>query len=205
LALFTVAPPPPERERPIPERQRSHHREGAAAPRSLRAQATEVVVPPPIVPLPIVSPVIAAPVAGVGTQASQGTSALPGPGTGSGGTGDGTGSGGAGDGDGDGFDTPPRLKKGRIRDSDYPRAAAAAGASGIVSVRYLIELDGRVSHCVITRSSGNFALDETTCRLIEQRFRYEPWRDSRGRPVLGYVVRDNEWVLDRIPADPPPR
>ncbi|WP_374942679.1 TonB family protein [Sphingomonas sp.] len=202
LALFTVAPPAPPPPRTIPERRRSHRREGAASPRNLRSQATEIVAPPPIVPPPVASPVIAAPVAGTGAQASQGASDRPGPGTGSGGVGNGTGSGGSGDGDGDGFDTPPRWKRGRIKDSDYPRAAAEAGASGNVSVRYLIELDGRASHCVITKSSGNLDLDETTCRLIEQRFRYDPWRDARGRPVLGYVVRDNEWVLDHVPADP---
>jgi protein TonB len=202
LDIFAVAPPPPAPERTIPERQRSHRREGAASPRNLRSQATEIVAPDPIVVLPVPPPVVAAPVANTGADASQGASDLPGPGTGSGGIGNGTGSGGSGDGDGDGYDTPPRLKKGRIKDSDYPRGAAEAGASGNVSVRYLIELDGRATHCVITRSSGNAELDETTCRLIEQRFRYEPWRDSRGRPVLGYVVRDNTWVLDHVPADP---
>lgn len=201
LALFTVAPPALPPARTVPERHRSHRREGAAAPRNLRSQATEIVAPPPIVPLPVTSPVIAAPVAGTGAQASQGASDLPGPGTGSGGIGTGRGSGGSGNGDGDGFDTPPRWKKGRIQDSDYPRAAADAGASGTVSVRYLIERDGRATHCVITRSSGNLDLDETTCRLIEQRFRYDPWRDARGRPVLGYVVRDNEWVLDQVAAE----
>lgn len=204
LALFGVTSPAPPPPRIVPERRKTHRPEGAAAPRSLRATATEVVAPPPIVPLPITPPVIAAPVANTGAQATQGASDLPGPGTGAGGYGDGFGSGGSGDGDGSGWrdETPPRWKKGRIRDSDYPREAADQGATGTVSVRYRIELDGHVTGCVITHSSGSAILDETTCRLIEQRFRYEPSRDARGRPVISYIVRDNDWVIDRLPPEP---
>jgi len=43
--------------------------------------------------------------------------------------------------------------------------------------------DGRAIGCRVTMSSGHASLDETTCGLIEQRFRYEPARDGRGRPV----------------------
>jgi protein TonB len=202
LALFRVTPPPPLRERIVPQPQKAQRREGAASPRNLRAQATAIVAPPPIVSVPLPPPVIAAPVAGFGADAAQGASDLPGPGTGSGGQGDGTGSGGRGDGDGYGDETPPRWKKGRIRDSDYPRGAAEAGASGTVSVRYRIEVDGRATGCVIMRSSGNAELDETTCRLIERRFRYEPSRDAAGRPVISYIVRDNDWVIERTAAEP---
>ena len=204
LELFTVEPPAEPPPRTIPARQKTHRPEGAASPRSLRSTATEVVAPPPLVPVPVVPPVVAAPVANTGADATQGASDLPGPGTGAGGIGTGFGSGGSGDGDGSGYDdeTPPRWKRGRIRDSDYPRGAAEAGASGTVSVRYRIEIDGRVTGCVITRSSGNAILDETTCRLIEQRFRYEPSRDSGGRPVISYIVRDNDWIIERVPGEP---
>jgi protein TonB len=203
LSLFTVTPPEPPAVRTIPERQKTRRPEGAAAPRSLRSTATAIVAPPPIVPVVVPPPVVAAPIANTGADATQGASDLPGPGTGAGGIGTGFGSGGSGDGDGGGWadETPPRWKKGRIRDSDYPREAAEAGAGGTVSVRYRVETDGRVTGCVITRSSGNGVLDETTCRLIEQRFRYEPSRDARGRPVISYIVRDNDWVIERVPAD----
>ncbi len=203
LALFTVEPPAPPPPRTVPAVEKISRPEGAAAPKSLRSTATAIVAPPPIVPVVVPPPVIAAPVANTGAEATQGASDLPGPGTGAGGIGTGFGSGGSGDGDGGGWDdeTPPRWKKGRIKDSDYPREAAEAGASGTVSVRYRIEVDGRVTGCVITRSSGNRILDETTCRLIEQRFRYEPSRDARGRPVVSYIVRDNDWVIERVAAE----
>ena len=80
----------------------------------------------------------------------------------------------------------------------YPEAAADAGASGTVQVRYFVNVDGRVSGCVVTQSSGNAALDETTCRLIEQRYRYDPSRDADGRPVRSIIVVNQDWVLERV-------
>ncbi|WP_294240055.1 energy transducer TonB [uncultured Sphingomonas sp.] len=201
LNSFDVKPPAPPPPRIQPKRVQTHRPRGAAAPPNLRSQATEVVAPPPVVVLPPVSPVVVAPVAGTGVQASQGASDKPGPGTGAGGIGNGRGSGGAGDGDGYGDDTPPRRIKGRIKDSDYPEAAAEAGASGSVTVRYFVNVDGRVSGCVVTRSSGNAALDETTCRLIEQRYRYDPSRDADGRPVRSIIVVSQDWVLERASAE----
>lgn len=205
LETFAVAPPaPPPPVRTVPERTRNRRPEGEAAPPNLRSTATPIVAPVPVVVLPPVSPVIAAPVAGVGSDPSQGAAAVPGPGTGAGGQGNGTGSGGSGDGDGGGWEdeTPPRRIRGRLRDSDYPEAAAEAGASGVVSVRYAVEVDGRVSGCRVTRSSGNAALDATTCRLITERFRYRPSLDARGRPVRVTIVVDHEWALEAVPAEP---
>lgn len=202
LKTFTVAPPaPPPEPVTIPERTRTRRPEGAAAARDIRSRATAVVAPVPVAPPPVPSPVIAAPVAGVGSDASAGAAELPGPGTGAGGAGTGSGSGGGGDGDGGGYadETPPQRIRGRIRDSDYPEAAADLGAGGTVSVRYFVEVTGRVSGCRVARSSGNAELDEATCRLIERRFRYDPSRDADGRPVRSIVLVDHEWVLEREP------
>jgi protein TonB len=62
-------------------------------------------------------------------------------------------------------------------------------------VRYVVGTDGRVSGCRVTRSSGHAELDATTCRLIEQRFRYRPARDAAGRPVPETVSRTFDWLL----------
>ncbi len=204
LETFEVAvPPPPPPVRIVPDRTRNRRPEGEAAPPNLRSTATPIVAPVPIVLIPTPSPVITAPVAGIGSDASQGAAEVPGPGTGAGGVGDGTGSGGNGDGDGGGWEdeTPPRRLRGRLRDSDFPDAASEAGASGTVSVRYAVEVNGRVSGCRITRSSGNALLDATTCRLITERFRYRPSLDARGRPVRSTVVVDHEWVLERVAGE----
>ncbi len=206
LKTFAVGPkaPPPPPEKIVPRPARSHRPEGAASPANLRAKATEVVAPEPIVP-PIVPPppVIAALKPGLGNEATAGAAPVPGPGTGAGGEGNGTGSGRYGDGDGDGGDeTPPRLLKGRFRNKDFPNAEAVIGAGGIVGVRYTVEIDGRVTHCSITRSSGNAVLDNITCTLIEKRFRYRPSLDAAGRPVASTIVHNQEWVneLDPLPG-----
>ena len=207
LKLFATAPPPPPpppRERTRPHRIPSKRREGAASPPNLRAQRTEVVAPPPLVP-PVVPPppVVTAPMAGLGNADHAGASTIPGPGSGSGGLGNGTGSGDRGDGDGDGGDyIAPEWRKGRLKMSDLPRSAEEAGVGGSVGVRYLVDTNGRVIQCAVTRSSGNPELDATTCRLIKQRFRFDPSRDDHGRPVRAYVVENHSWDIEHIAADP---
>jgi len=205
LKLFAAAEPvprPPEKP-PVPAHERVRRRQGKAAPPGLRSQATQVTAPTPVIVLPVPPIVTVAPVVGTGAAPTQGAANRPGPGPGAGGIGDGRGSGGSGDGDGGGWEdeTPPRRIRGRLKDSDYPESAAEAGAGGLVSVRYYVEVDGRVTGCRVTRSSGDAALDGTTCRLIEKRFRYDPSRDARGRPVRSVVVVDHEWLLDHVPAE----
>ncbi len=216
LDIFDIAPPPPSAPLrvdlppppPRPEAERdaragAPEREGAAAPPNLRNEATQIVAPPPVIPLPIPPPITAAPVAGTGSAPDQGAAPVLGPGFGAGGVGDGRGAGRGGDGRGGGGDggrgglgreTPPRHLSGRLSDRDYPRAAGEAGVSGTVSVRFTVGVEGRVTDCWITRSSGSRLLDVTTCQLIERRYRFAPSRDEAGRPVPADVVEDHEWL-----------
>jgi protein TonB len=124
---------------------------------------------------------------------------VKGPGTGSGGIGNGTGSGlggnGGGGGGGMGRGRPPRWVKGEIKDKDYPRNLAQAGIGGTVWVKFAVETNGHASDCVVTRSSGHEEFDETTCRLIETRFRYKPATDADGRPVRSYLVERHAWSI----------
>lgn len=216
MQLVNVAPPdpPPPLVRPVAERSQGGRREGAAAPANREARPNEIVAPP----LPVPTPLPAPPVAGPDMAPASGATPLPGPGTGAGGAGSGTGSGRFGDGPGRGGDgggngtgygdgdgggsTPPRRIRGRISDRDYPRAAGEAGAGGMVSVIYAVETDGRATNCRITRSSGNVALDSTTCRLIEERFHFNPSRDRNGRPVRSRIVQDHYWEVEDLPPDP---
>jgi protein TonB len=62
-----------------------------------------------------------------------------------------------------------------------------------VLVRYTVGVDGRPSGCTVTQSSGNEDLDSNTCRLVEQRFRYEPARDADGRVVPDTVNGRHVW------------
>lgn len=206
LNVFEIAPepdpPPPVTIEPNPTPDTRP--EGEAAPPNLRSRATEIEAPEPIVRIPLPPPpVITAPEAGVGSDSSIGNADIPGPGTGAGGVGDGTGSGGRGTGDGSGGrEMPPLQIRGRISDRDFPRTAADAGVSGRVEIIFNVEVDGRVTDCAIERSSGNRELDETTCRLVTQRFRYEPARDARGRPVPSTLIETHEWINRTVPAEP---
>lgn len=197
LKLIELLPLPPPEKTPerVEPRPADSKPEGEAAPPNLRAEPTEIVAPRPPVPVP--PPLPTAPVAGTGHAPSAGSADIAGPGTGAGGAGDGRGSGGSGDGWGSGGEeTPPIWRRGRIRDSDYPDALGESGTGGTVSVRYTVWTDGRVIDCEVTRSSGNRILDVTTCRLIRERFRFEPSRDARGRPVPAVIVEDHQWVVE---------
>lgn len=199
LKLFGVtppAPPPPPPPPPQPRPKPTRHKAAAAAPPNVRSKATEVVAPPPKIPMPVPPPVIAAPIAAKGNQATSGAANKPGVGTGAGGSGQGTGSGGSGDGDGGGVAEEAYQKSGRIRGSDYPKSALRARVGGTVYVSYTVEVDGRATGCTIRRSSGNPDIDTTTCNLIEQRYRYEPARDARGRKIRSRVEnQDHTWVV----------
>lgn len=199
--------PPPKKKEPVERPKPRPKKEGAAAPPNLKATPTEIVrPPPPPVRLPPPPPVAAAPIAGTGAASSAGAAPIRGPGTGSGGVGNGTGSGNGGNGEGGGGGGgggPPRLVKGEIKDKDYPRVSALAGVGGTVWVRFAVETNGRATDCVVTRSSGHEDIDETTCRLIENRFRYKPATDYAGHPVRAYLVERHTWSIVR-PGDRPP-
>lgn len=195
LKVFDVTdPPPPPIEKRKPSRTPSPKREGAAAPPNLRAKPAEIMAPKPVIPLIIPPPVIAAPAPATGNQSSAGAAERPGPGTGSGGQGTGTGSGDSGDGEGSGGGEPLRWLRGRLHDSDYPSTLSDAGIGGMVSVRFHVGTDGRVSDCRVDRSSGNRELDDMTCRLIQTRYRYRAPRDASGRPLTATVIEDHEWI-----------
>lgn len=208
MSLLDLIQPPPPRPIANPNpTERQRRREGAASPPNLEERRSELIALPS--PLPPPPQPLASPKPETGLMPDAGSARIPGPGTGSGGFGTGTGSGrygdgpgggGDGDGDGGGF-TPPRRIRGQISDRDYPRGLGEAGVSGIVAVIYTVETDGRATNCRITGSSGSPELDDHTCRLIEQRFRFRPSMDRRGRPVRSRIVQDHYWDVEDDPEE----
>jgi len=165
VTTFETQPPPPEAE---PEPTQSAKDE--PAPEAPRAEAAPVEAP--VVAIPLAPPVAAADVAAE-AQANRSGSGVSGAGSGGGGTGDG----------GGGVATPARRIAGVLRDSDYPRAAEREGMAGTVAILFRIRADGRVDRCSVLASSGHALLDELTCRLFTERFRFEPARAANGRAV----------------------
>lgn len=218
LKTFDVAPeppPPPPVVEPLEikapkQKERAPEPEGAASPPNLRDTPTPIVALPPVIKLEVPSPVVAAPIAGLGNRDSAGAAEVPGPGTGSGGVGTGTGSGGSGNGTGGGggggISRRARWISGGVGDGDYPRAALRVRAQGTLFLSFVVQPNGRVSGCRITRSSGSAVLDETTCRLITRRFRYRPALDEDGNPVATRIDGEHEWTLapEREPIDVEP-
>lgn len=197
------APEPPKPKTETPRKVKSTRPEGEASPPNLRAEPTQIVLPPPKVPVPSPNPVPVAPIAGVGSASSAGSADVPGPGIGAGGWGNGRGGGGFGDGDGTGgAQFPPRKRKGRLSYDDVPDYMREQGIGGTVGVIYHIAADGRVTDCDVRRSSGIPELDAVTCREIIRRFRFDPARDRNGRKVPSNIVENHTWVpLDEGEAE----
>jgi TonB family protein len=66
-----------------------------------------------------------------------------------------------------------RIVAGGISESDYPAAALAARAQGTTIADVDIDQGGRVTACRIAQSAGHAALDQRTCQLLSDRFRFE--------------------------------
>lgn len=151
-----------------------------------RAEPTQVVAPEPVVVIDSPQPILASPVAGTGAEAASG--AAVGEGSSAGGEGSGSGGGGS--------VTRAVLTSGSITAADYPRAAAKARAEGAATVRFIVDPVGRPRDCRIVVTSGHALLDTATCRLIEERFRYEPARDARGNSVADVAGWQQRWWLE---------
>lgn len=192
-AVAIPAPPPPE---PIvPQTVPSDAASGKASAANQHAKAAPIAAPKTKLP-PIIPPITAAPLPANGNDTSAGATPNPGAGSGAGGRGNGTGAGGLGNGTGGG--TKAVWQSGTIRDRDYPAAASRARVGGEVEVRFTIQPTGRVTGCRVTRSSGDAALDATTCRLIQQRFRFKPATDAAGDAIASaYGWRQSWWLEPR--------
>jgi len=197
----TQQPPPPEETIvepiPAPQQDAPKEEEGAASAENIRSHATPVVAPKPPIQLPIPQPMPATQTPNTGSDRTQGASDRPGPGTGAGGVGTGTGSGGHGSGTGGGgsggIATRPAVIRG-ITNRDYPDEVARywpRGGAVFIAVRILP--NGRATDCKINRSIGVPAIDQWTCRLVEERGVFRPATDPSGRPVaawFGYVQQE---------------
>jgi protein TonB len=109
------------------------------------------------------------------------------------GSGSGVGNGASGGGGG----TDLEQIAGEITPRDYPRHLGNAGVSGRVGVLFTVGVNGRVTACAITRSSGVPELDALTCRLIQERFRYRPSTDRYGRAIPDQVEGEHDWTASR--------
>lgn len=92
---------------------------------------------------------------------------------------------------------PPTLRNPQfISTDDYPALASARGEEGAVRVMVGVDINGRVTACVVTQSSGSSSLDEATCRLIRSRAVFDPAIGNDGRPTPGIFTKTIIWKLN---------
>ena len=172
LKTFDVDEPPPPPEKPPPP------------PPEQKVQPPPAVAPPPIVQTQTVAPVQiqTVPVAPPPVITPTAPPAPPPP--------------------------PPAAKpqqltpKGNFQSlmstDDYPPGALRAEEEGTVAFTLTVGSDGRVTGCSVTQSSGHSDLDETSCRLLSRRARFNPGKDSAGNPTGGIYPGRFRW---QIPKD----
>ncbi len=184
-----VVPPPPEVElpkvtlRPKPARQAASAPKAEPAPRGGSPGPEPAHAPPSVVPIVPVQPSVATSGGGRGAGPALGS---------------GTGGGAGGNGSGDsGGGTDLEQIAGEITPRDVPRHLREAGIGGTVGFVFTVGVNGRVTRCVVTHSSGVPELDALTCRLVQQRFLYRPATDRFGRPVSDEVEGEQEWIPTR--------
>jgi TonB family protein len=81
-----------------------------------------------------------------------------------------------------------------VTSSDYPQDAIRLRQEGTTGFKLTIGPNGRVTDCVIEKSSGSASLDSTTCRLMRSRARFTPALDS-GQPTSDTISSRISWRL----------
>jgi protein TonB len=181
-------PPPPPPQPKQAQKAKAKEKEGGAAPKNIKSEATPVVAPKPPTLLPLPPTIAVSETPREGVARTQGASDVRGPGTGAGGVGTGTGSGAGGNGPGGGGDggiatRAQPLTRGP-RSHDYPprlRRILASGRSPFV--KFTIQPNGRIANCRAYESSGDPELDNATCLLVTRGLVYRPALNRRGEAV----------------------
>jgi protein TonB len=190
VALPKPPPPPAPIQQPQPRTKVA--RQPLSAPKAEPDKLGGSPGPRPTQAPPVILPIVAlqptAPPSGGGSGAG------PALGSGAGGGAGGTGYGDSGEGEGG---TDLEQIAGDILPSDYPRRLRENGIGGRVEFTFTVGTNGRVTRCLVTRSSGVPELDALTCRLVQQRFRYRPSTDRYGRPISDEVEGEHIWVAGR--------
>jgi protein TonB len=101
--------------------------------------------------------------------------------------------------------TPPEpiMDSFRVTDEDYPEESRRNGFEGVVRMAITIGPDGRITDCQIRQSSGTTELDERSCAIAVERFRFRPaTRD--GAAIESKAVLPLAWKLADSRGKPPP-
>ena len=81
--------------------------------------------------------------------------------------------------------------------ADYPSDALREDQSGLVTVVVLIDEQGKVADCTVTKSSGVAVLDAQSCAVIRARAKFEPAIGADGRPAKDLLTQTVRWRIGR--------
>jgi len=65
----------------------------------------------------------------------------------------------------------------------------------VVGIDVTVGMDGRVSACSVTASSGSDVLDQATCRLYARRARFQSALDDDGKATVGHYADRIRWTI----------
>jgi len=90
----------------------------------------------------------------------------------------------------------PRNDRNRwVTTNDYPSSSLRREEEGVTSVRLTVGANGRVSNCSVTSSSGHSRLDDTTCRYMQRRARFNAATDRQGNATTGSYDMSVRWEI----------
>ena len=81
--------------------------------------------------------------------------------------------------------------------NDYPSQALREERQGVTRFRVTVGIDGKVTDCTVTGSSGSADLDATACAKIRSRARFTPATDGDGNPTTGSYSNAIRWVIPK--------
>jgi len=90
---------------------------------------------------------------------------------------------------------PGKGRLGWITTDDYPPGLIRQNVQGLVVISVVIGTDGAVRSCLVTQSSGNKLLDDTTCRLYTKRAHFSPALDADGNPTIAQRTDRYRWQI----------
>lgn len=84
-----------------------------------------------------------------------------------------------------------------VTNDDYPPSAQRDGVEGVTGFRLSVGPDGKVTGCAVTASSGSSLLDDTACRLLTRRARFNAAKDASGAGVAASYAGRFRWKIDK--------
>ncbi len=84
-----------------------------------------------------------------------------------------------------------------VTNDDYPPSAQRDGVEGVTGFSLAVGPDGRVTGCSVTASSGSSLLDDTACRLLTRRARFNAAKDAGGTAIASSYSGRFRWQIQK--------